>query len=406
MAQQYIYTGASGKQLYTKNTLNQYNTSTNPLDPLGLQGAQYTLGDQTNYTQNYISAQNNNQPYSLPIAYGQPIQNNINYNKAQLYQQHIPHQQQKIQNVQPQLNKPQTQLPIKQNPQINAKNNMNQIQYQQNIHQKERTQIQYPNHNQIQAPINPKPQQINQTQFQNNPKQIIQPQKNPQAKINPQIQPQQNKQGIAQNQIKGLTSEQIHYQQYIQNIYQNQNQNQNINIQYNKNDEHFVNKPIYQNRIIPTNNIQLQNQQNQIKTLQNNQNIVKDNKMINNKNVPQISQKPPELISNPNFKKLSTIKEEEMDIKQSGLSHKISQISNQDEITKEIPMEEKTPEIALPENKIENINQENENINEKSLTQSGVSDYDINLSHLPTINSIMKGKSEPLPPQKKNKYSK
>ena len=406
MAQQYIYTGASGKQLYTKNTLNQYNTPTNPLDPLGLQGAQYTLGDQTNYTQNYISAQNNNQPYSLPIAYGQPIQNNINYNKAQLYQQYIPYQQQKIQNVQPQLNKPQNQLPIKQNPQINAKNNMNQIQYQQNIHQKERTQIQYPNHNQIQAPINPKQQQINQTQFQNNPKQIIQPQKNPQAKINPQIQPQQNKQGIAQNQIKGLTSEQIHYQQYIQNLYQNQNQNQNIKIQYNKNDEHFVNKPIYQNRIIPTNNIQLQNQQNQIKTLQNNQNIVKDNKMINNKNVPQISQKPPELISNPNFKKLSTIKEEEMDIKQSGLSHKISQISNQDEITKEIPMEEKTPEIALPENKIENINQENENINEKSLTQSGVSDYDINLSHLPTINSIMKGKSEPLPPQKKNKYSK
>lgn len=406
MAQQYIYTGASGKQLYTKNTLNQYNTPTNPLDPLGLQGAQYTLGDQTNYTQNYISAQNNNQPYSLPIAYGQPIQNNINYNKAQLYQQYIPYQQQKIQNVQPQLNKPQNQLPIKQNPQINAKNNMNQIQYQQNIHQKERTQIQYPNHNQIQAPINPKQQQINQTQFQNNPKQIIQPQKNPQAKINPQIQPQQNKQGIAQNQIKGLTSEQIHYQQYIQNLYQNQNQNQNIKIQYNKNDEHFVNKPIYQNRIIPTNNIQLQNQQNQIKTLQNNQNIVKDNKMINNKNVPQISQKPPELISNPNFKKLSTIKEEEMDIKQSGLSHKISQISNQDEITKEIPMEEKTPEIALPENKIENINQENENINEKSLTQNGVSDYDINLSHLPTINSIMKGKSEPLPPQKKNKYSK
>ena len=198
---------------------------------------------------------------------------------------------------------------------------MNQIQYQQNIHQKERTQIQYPNHNQIQAPINPKQQQINQTQFQNNPKQIIQPQKNPQAKINPQIQPQQNKQGIAQNQIKWLTSEQIHYQQYIQNIYQNQNQNQNIKIQYNKNDEHFVNKPIYQNRIIPTNNIQLQNQQNQIKTLQNNQNIVKDNKMINNKNVPQISQKPPELISNPNFKKLSTIKEEEMDIKQSGLSN-------------------------------------------------------------------------------------
>ena len=283
---------------------------------------------------------------------------------------------------------------------------MNPIQYQQNIHQKAITQIQYPNHNQIQAQINPKQQQINQTQFQNNPKQIIQPQKNPQAKINPQIQPQQNKQGIAQNQIKGLTSEQIHYQQYIQNIYQNQNQNQNIKIQYNKNDEHFVNKPIYQNRIIPTNNIQSQNQQNQIKTLQNNQNIVKDNKMINNKNVPQISQKPPELISNPNIKKLSTIKEEEMDIKQSGLSHKISQISNQDEITKEIPMEEKTPEIALPENKIENINQENENINEKSLTQSGVSDYDINLSHLPTINSIMKGKSEPLPPQKKNKYSK
>ena len=41
---------------------------------------------------------------------------------------------------------------------------------------------------------------------------------------------------------------------------------------------------------------------------------------------------------------------------------------------------------------------------EKSLTESGITDYEANLDHLPTIYSIMKGKSDPLPPSKNKKY--
>ena len=67
-------------------------------------------------------------------------------------------------------------------------------------------------------------------------------------------------------------------------------------------------------------------------------------------------------------------------------------------------MEEKTPEVALPNDLMENNSQHN--ITQKSITDSGISDFDANLSHLPTIGSIMKGNSEPLPPAKIKKYGK
>ena len=51
-------------------------------------------------------------------------------------------------------------------------------------------------------------------------------------------------------------------------------------------------------------------------------------------------------------------------------------------------------------------NNSQHNITQKSITESGISDYDANLSHLPTIGSIMKGNSEPLPPSKNKKYRK
>ena len=64
-------------------------------------------------------------------------------------------------------------------------------------------------------------------------------------------------------------------------------------------------------------------------------------------------------------------------------------------------MEEKKPEAALPNNILE----ENMNNNiQKSITESGISDFDSQLDHLPTINSIMKGNHPPLPPSKKKKY--
>ena len=65
-------------------------------------------------------------------------------------------------------------------------------------------------------------------------------------------------------------------------------------------------------------------------------------------------------------------------------------------------MEEKKPEAAFPEN-LMGVNKLH-NISEKSITESTISDMDSKLDHLPTLNSILRGNSEPLPPSKKKKY--
>ena len=134
--------------------------------------------------------------------------------------------------------------------------------------------------------------------------------------------------------------------------------------------------------------------------------IVNNNNNINNmklsktpyaENLYKTKINPSHIIPN-----LSEIKEEEIDIKQSGLSKKVSGINNSG--VKESPMEEKKPEKAFPEDIIE-VNNKN-NITQKSITESGISDFTDNMDHLPTINSIMKGNAEPLPPSKKKKYKK
>jgi hypothetical protein len=55
-----------------------------------------------------------------------------------------------------------------------------------------------------------------------------------------------------------------------------------------------------------------------------------------------------------------------------------------------------------------NLNVDNQQINQQvsqnPFGQSISGDIDVNMSHLPTINSIMKGTKEILPPPKKNKY--
>ena len=176
-----------------------------------------------------------------------------------------------------------------------------------------------------------------------------------------------------------------------------------------------MNKPIYQERKqvqIPTVS---QNPKNAIKTLENNKTLIKGtiplktNVVNNNTNNIGLSKgitHNTKIGNNCNKNKLSEIKEEEIDIEQSGLSKKISQInnSNNNEVEKEIPIEEKKPEEVFPGDIIDE-NSKN-NITQKSLTESGISDIDSKMDHLPTINSIMKGNSEPLPPIKKNKYGK
>ena len=51
-----------------------------------------------------------------------------------------------------------------------------------------------------------------------------------------------------------------------------------------------------------------------------------------------------------------------------------------------------------------NLNFDNQQVSQNPFGPSTSGDIDVNMSHLPTINSIMKGTKEILPPPKKNKY--
>ena len=509
MSQQYVYNAVPGQNIFNKNEiLYEYHQGSNPLDPLGLQGANYTIVDPS---QNAVITENATsfpttkytttveqpiyQNYTQQINYGPTQIQNITKNTGHLYQNQIgdnhgkeiyyqttgyPVQNQIKNNqqiAQPQIHKNinqqiyiQQQQNIQTNPQKYQQQNIpqKQIQIQPNTNPKIQTKNpqNYPYQNQQQKiqpqtipQIQPQAQILAQLPYNQQyhhyqqkiqpklqpqiqpQKNINPPQPNQQQKILPQAQPQTNTntQPIIQNnqkvqnieknkiqpninpqhqqiqpQIQGLNPAQIHYQKYIPNQYQNQNQNQ-IKLDYNKNDEHFVNKPIYQERKqvqIPTVS---QNPKNAIKTLENNKTLIKGtiplktNVVNNNTNNIGLSKgitHNTKIGNNCNKNKLSEIKEEEIDIEQSGLSKKISQInnSNNNEVEKEIPIEEKKPEEVFPGDIIDE-NSKN-NITQKSLTESGISDIDSKMDHLPTINSIMKGNSEPLPPIKKNKYGK
>ena len=67
---------------------------------------------------------------------------------------------------------------------------------------------------------------------------------------------------------------------------------------------------------------------------------------------------------------------------------------------REIPIEEKSPD----QSNVDNLNIPNQSFPQQSRNQSQLADVDDNLDHLPTINSIMKGNSELLPPPRKKKY--
>ena len=371
-----VYAGIPGNNMYNQNMkLIQYNSNVNPLDPLGLQGMQYTVANPSNYLNKNINPQNVNQAYS------KQAQAQINQYKLQnMYANNNVNPTHFQQILQPQAQKQQTQ---KIQPQMQ----------QMNQHHLQQPQTQ------IKPVVNQKP---NNTQQQQQIKQVANQKQN-------NIQQQQiNQKQKVQTQTQGQKPNDLGYQKYVQR-YPPQNQNQKVNLEYNKNDQHFVNKPIYDMRKVPANPMKVQvpqNGQKQVNTLPQNIALNKGAKIGNNYNNHIISQKQVSALNNTNLnnKKLSTIKEEEINIKQSGLSSKISQISNKTDSVKEFPMEEKTPEVALPNDLMENNSKHN--ITQKSITDSGISDFDANLSHLPTIGSIMKGNSEPLPPAKIKKYGK
>ena len=222
-------------------------------------------------------------------------------------------------------------------------------------------------------PIIPKPQ----TQ-----QKLIAPQ------INPLVQP---------NNLQGCMPVDIQYLKYIKrNPFQSQSKK--INIKYNKNDEHFVNKPIYPESKHTSYNSKAKSlqKQKQIKLLQRKEILDKEIKVEDKNYKPELPKELNGLFNNTimNNKKLLNEEEKEIDIKQIEASNLLSQISNKFNDEKEIPIEEKAPEPTFQE-LMDNHNQNV--VIQKYITQSGISDYVANLSHLPTINSILRGNSELLP---------
>ena len=79
----------------------------------------------------------------------------------------------------------------------------------------------------------------------------------------------------------------------------------------------------------------------------------------------------------------------------------IMESKTNEEYEKENPIEEKVPD----QSHVDDLNNQNEGFPQQlSQNPSQIADIDENLDHLPTINSIMKGNSEMLPPPKKKKY--
>ena len=366
MSYQNIYPGTQGNQIPKQNRhLIQYNSNVSPLDPLGLQGMKYTILEPSKYSNNL---------YTNQIAYKQPTQGNMNHG---------------IQMNQNQRNT----APVGQ------QNTQNKIFHQQ-TYMKQNIPLQK-NNNHFQP-----------SQYQHQHQQQVQPQLIQQQQTNQQFQPKYQNQKV----------------QMQPQVYPSQDPCKKIKIENNKKNEHFINGPIYPIRKSPSYPLTLQStqkQQKQIINITKNQNLDKVIKNENNRTNlnPKISQKQSGggIITGTkiNDKKLSMIqakesekdkekvkeKTKDMDIKKSGLTANKSQMSYMTNRLIESKIEENNnPESDLSNEIIENNNQNN--IIQKSISQSVNSNYDANFSHLPTIFSIMKGNSQPLPPLKSNKYNK
>ena len=436
MIGQYVYNQAPGQQIYnTDQVLFQYNIGSNPYDPLGLKGTNYTFDNSSNQSSQIYSTKserviilNHNRGYTQQIVYGQPTHLQKDYNSAQYYQKQtgqnlgnegyvqaanlqLQKQPQFQQNIVPQYQYNYQNQQIQIQPQQNMQQNLQYLQYPQLL-QYQAQQKQLTPHTQIkpqQVQIKPKIQNTNKNVQQKvNNKNQLKVKEKPQQKITqPKIQQQNASHNIISKEQKPKTNPaQKHYHQNTQNKNQKtQASGQNkVNIENEQFRDYLLNKQIYaDNNINPTSFPNINPKE--IKKLDNNQNEQKVNLPVTN-NIPQPIQQP--IIEkktsdkcNPN---ISGIKEEEKNIEQSGLSKKISQInvSNNSIEGKEFPMEEKKPEAAFPEN-LMGVNKLH-NISEKSITESTISDMDSKLDHLPTLNSILRGNSEPLPPSKKKKY--
>ena len=388
MSYQYLYSGIPMTQNYIQDLrLILYNEIVNPFDPLGQQTSQYIVSDSSQYVNKSYNIQDANQVYSKQLQFNQQMNMNHNQNGRQT----IPFHQHNH------FSQPQIQINQNIPQQIYFKKNIQTFQEQQQI----KPEIPSQHNQKIQPLILQKPP--TQQNLMINPKQIIphHPQMltNFQPQINPVIQPNHLNQEV-QLQSKGYIPGEIQYQKYIQK-YPIQNKSKKINIEYNKKDEHFVNKDIYPKKkhlSYNTKDKSSQEQKKRIKALPQNEILKMGIKMEGTNNNLELPKNKDRLFNNTkmNNKKLSIEEEneKEIDIKNIEASHMISQISNKSKDVKECPIEEKKPEPTFPE--LMDIHNHNIII-QKAISQSGISDFDVNLSHLPTINSILRGDSDLLP---------
>ena len=286
MAHQIVYTEIPQQQIYIQNpNLVQYNLGANLQVQNGLGGVQYNIANLPKQTTN-----------------NQPVYANINYAPNQLYQQ----------NVQQPINQQYIyQQQIKQNvQQVYPQNIDNSKQYQNQIQIQVQPQIvqqNYHHHKDQRAQISP------QKQVQN-----VQAQK----KIQPQLKQQVQTNNQQQNQQREYLSAEHNYMKYLQK-FPNQNANQKINIEYNKKDEHFVNRPIYQERKLTPNPDKNKAEPKKLKTLDDTPTLLHGTKVINKKsntNKPknQLAENPQKGVS----PKLQPIIEEDANIAQSGFANK------------------------------------------------------------------------------------
>ena len=98
--------------------------------------------------------------------------------------------------------------------------------------------------------------------------------------------------------------------------------------------------------------------------------------------------------------KLEQIETNNTEIKDMKTVEPLMESKMNEEIAKENPIEEKFPD----QSNVDNLNNNDDFPQEMNQNQSQIGDIDDNLDHLPTVNSIMKGVGELLPPPTKKKY--
>lgn len=421
MADNYIYSDYNVTPNYAKkkNIVTQYNVGNNAINPLGFQDLSYkVINKNQNNKHNYLSYNYNNKQYTQPYIESTPKQNKVQYinydtyattktPNAKVYHNHIyqfpespqiisPKQQLYNNNV-AYINQPVNIITQNKNIQTHELYQPHQQQIKQKINNKNIILQTNPQiaQNKIPKNVPNKNQQIQPNIVQNVQNPILNPQvpnmlNPPSSNFTHKVQ-----YSTMTNKTENLNQGPISYQKYIPILNQKKN-TAPLNIPYDKNDSHFVTQPIYKtnkqanklpqnvNQAIPNQNIQALN-----------------NGIINQKN--QVVEPPKyNLFSSPTMKseKLSNSEKEKL-INPNEINI-LNSIKNNNTINEnEVPMEIKKPESIMNSDlkyKAVTINSSNNEMN------NGIADYDSNLSHLPTIQSIMKGKGDPLPPVRKGKY--